>query len=227
MDIKSGFLALMFFLVPQADMKTINGEVVSIKDGDTFSIKDQRGKLYKVRLADIDAPEIAQPFGRPAKRLIEDLALNKVVRINYIHADKYKRLIGKVFLPNGKILNEEVLKAGLAWHYRVKHPHSIFMKKIEYKAWKKKIGLWVQEKPIPPWEFRREKQIPAPPSSIDNMDYDLILTYGIIGDPKTRTYQWPMCEGYPKKHKNYVLFGNLADAQVLGYRAANGCKDVN
>ena len=106
MDIKSGFLALMFFILPQADLKTINGKVISIKDGDTISIKDQRGKFYKVRLSDIDAPEIAQPFGRPAKRLMEDLALNKVVRVNYTQVDKYKRLIGKVFLPNGKILND-------------------------------------------------------------------------------------------------------------------------
>ena len=132
MDIKSGFLVLMFFVLPQADLKTINGKVISIKDGDTFSIKDQRGKFYKVRLADIDAPEIAQPFGRPAKRLMEDLALNKFVRVNYTQVDKYKRLIGKVFLPNGKILNEETLKSGLAWHYRVKHPHSTFMEKMEY-----------------------------------------------------------------------------------------------
>ena len=50
----------------------------AIKDGDTFTIKDQRDKLYKVRLSDIDAPEIGQPFGRSAKRLLEDLALNKI-----------------------------------------------------------------------------------------------------------------------------------------------------
>jgi len=223
MDIKSAFLALMLLILPQADLKTINGKVISIKDGDTFSIKDQRGRFYKVRLADVDAPEITQPFGRPAKRLMEDLVLKKVVRINYTQVDKYKRLIGKVFLPNGKILNEEALKAGLAWHYRVKHPHSTYLEKMEYKAWKKKIGLWVQEKPIPPWEFRREKRTPKPPSNKDDMDYDLILTYGIIGDPKTKIYQWPMCKGYPKNHKNYILFGNLSDAEVLGYRAARGC----
>ena len=225
MDIKSGFLVLMFFVLPQADLKTINGKVISIKDGDTFSIKDQRGKFYKVRLADIDAPEIAQPFGRPAKRLIEDLALNKVVRINYTQVDKYKRLIGEVFLPNGKILNEEALKAGLAWHYRVKNPHSIDLEKMEYQAWKKKIGLWLQEKPIPPWQFRREKRVPIPPSNKDNMDYDLILTYGIIGDPKTRIYQWPMCKDYPKNHKNHIPFGNLSEAEVLGYKAAIGCEN--
>jgi len=223
MDIKSGFLALMFFVLPQADLKTITGEVISIQDGDTFSIKDKRGKFYKVRLADIDAPEIAQPFGRPAKRLVEDLALNKVVRINYTQVDKYKRLIGEVFLPNGKILNEEALRAGLAWHYRIKNPHSTYLEKMEYKAWKKKMGLWVQEKPIPPWEFRREKRVPIPPSNKENMDYDLILTYGIIGDPKTRIYQWPMCKGYPKNHKNYILFGNLSEAEILGYKAAKGC----
>jgi len=225
MDIKSAFLALMFFVLPQADLKTINGKVISIKDGDTFSIKDQKGKFYKVRLADIDAPEITQPFGRPAKRLIEDLALNKIVRINYTQVDKYKRLIGEVFLPNGKVLNEEALKSGLAWHYRVKHPHSTYLEKMEYKAWKKKMGLWVQEKPIPPWEFRREKRVPIPPSNKDNMDYDLILTYGIIGDPKTRIYQWPKCKGYPKNHKSHIPFGNISDAEVLGYKVARGCEN--
>ena len=88
MYIKSGILALMFFLLPQAEFKTINGKVVSIKDGDTFTIKNQRDKIFKVRLSDIDAPELGQPFGRPAKRLLEDLALNKTVRINYSQVDK-------------------------------------------------------------------------------------------------------------------------------------------
>ena len=68
MEIKSGILALMLFLLPQAELKTVNGEVITIKDGDTFTIKDQHDKLYKVRLSDIDAPEIRQPFGRSSKR---------------------------------------------------------------------------------------------------------------------------------------------------------------
>lgn len=224
MDIKSGILALMLFLLPQAELKTVTGEVISIKDGDTFTLKDQRDKLYKVRLSDIDAPEIGQPFGRPAKRLLEDLALNEIVRVNYTQKDKYGRLIGEVFLPDGKMLNEESLKNGLAWHYRVKHPHSTFLEKMEYKAWKKKIGLWVQEKPIPPWEYRRETRVPNPPTNKESMDYDLFLTYGIIGDPKTRIYQWPMCKGYPKNPKGYIPFGNLLDAETLGYRASRGCE---
>jgi micrococcal nuclease len=226
MYIKSGVLALMLFLLPQAELKTKNGEVISVKDGDTLTLKDNRDKLYKVRLADIDAPEIAQPFGRPAKRLLEDLALDKIVRVNYTQVDKYGRLIGEVYLADGKMLNEEAIKAGLAWHYRVKNPHSTFLEKMEYKAWKKKLGLWVQDKPIPPWKFRRESRVPTPPSDENNMDYDLILSYGIIGYPKSQTYQWPACKDYAKNPKNYIHFGNLLDAETLGYKASRGC-DIN
>ena len=113
MEIKSGILALMFFLLPQVELKNINGKVISIKDGDTFTIKDQKDKLYKIRLSDIDAPEIGQPFGRPAKRLLEDLALKKTVRINYTRVDKYNRLIAEVFLSDGKMLNHLLNKAML------------------------------------------------------------------------------------------------------------------
>lgn len=224
MGLKVGLLALMLFLVPQAKLKTVNGEVILVHDGDTLTIKTQRDRVHKVRLADIDAPEMGQPFGRPARRLATDLVLKQTVRVNYTYKDKYNRLIGEVFLPDGNLLNEEMLKAGLAWHYRVKHPHSSFLEKLEYKAWQKKLGLWVQDTPIPPWEFRRENRLPAPPSKPEDMDYDLYLSYGLVGDPKTRIYQWPDCKGYPKNIKGYINFGNFFDAETLGYRASRGCR---
>jgi len=152
------------------------------------------------------------------------LALEKTVRVNYTFKDKYGRLIGEVFLPDGKLLNEEMLKAGLAWHYRVKHPHSSFLEKLEYKAWEKNLGLWVQETPVPPWEFRRENRLPLPPTKPEHMDYDLFLSYGLLGDPKTRIYEWPECKGYPKDTKGYINFGNLLDAESLGYRVSQRCE---
>ena len=214
----------MLFLVPQVELKTVNGEVVQVQDGDTLTVKTERNRLHKVRLADIDAPEMGQPFGKSARRLATDLALEKTVRVNYTFKDKYDRLIGEVFLPDGKLLNEEMLKAGLAWHYRVKHPHSSFLEKLEYKAWQKNLGLWLQKAPLPPWEFRRENRLPSPPPSPENMDYDLFLSYGLLGDPKTRIYEWPECKGYPKDTKGYINFGNLLDAESLGYRVSQRCE---
>lgn len=224
MGIKTSLLVLMLFLVPQAELKTINGEVIFVQSGDTLTVKTKRDKPYKVRLVDIDAPELSQPFGKPSQRLATDLALNKTVRVNYTFSDKYNRVIGEVFLPDGKLLNEEMLKAGLAWHYRVKHPHSSFLEKLEYNAWKKKLGLWVQDVPVPPWEFRREKKPPLPPSKPENMDYDLFLTYGLVGNPKTRIYEWPECKGYPENTKGYINFGSFLDAEIMGYRISKGCQ---
>ena len=224
MGIKAGLLALLFFLLPQAQLKTVNGEVTLVQYGDTLTVKTQRNRVYKVRLADIDAPEIGQPFGKPSRRLAIDLALKKTVRVNYTFKDKYGRLIGEVFLPDGKVLNEEMLKAGLAWHYRVKHPHNSFLEKLEYKAWQKKLGLWVQKTPVPPWEFRRENKLPSPPMRQEDMDYDLFLTYGLLGNPKTRVYEWPECKGYPKETKGYIHFGNHLEAESFGYRASGRCE---
>ena len=108
----------MLFLVPQAKLKTVNGEVVQIQDGDTLTIKTGRDRLRKVRLADIDAPEMGQPFGKVARRLAVDLALEKTVRVDYTFKDKYDRLIGEVFLPDSKLLNEEISQLPLNQAFR-------------------------------------------------------------------------------------------------------------
>jgi hypothetical protein len=106
----------------------------------------------------------------------------------------------------------------------VKHPHSSFLEKLEYQAWQKNLGLWVQETPIPPWEFRRENRRPNPPSKPEDMDYDLFLTYALVGNPKTQIYEWPACKGYPKDAKGYINFGSRFEAETFGYRASIRCE---
>lgn len=71
METKVGLLLLMLFLLPQAKLKTINGEVIRVQNGDTLTVKTKRDRLYKVRLANIDAPEISQPFGKQARRRVK------------------------------------------------------------------------------------------------------------------------------------------------------------
>jgi len=55
------------------------------------------------------------------------------------------------------------------------------------------------------------------------VDYDLILSYGIIGDPKERVYWWPTCKDYPKKGDGHVVFGYKLLAESMGYRGSPGC----
>jgi endonuclease YncB( thermonuclease family) len=212
----------------QASPKTITGEVVVIHQGDTFTIKsilpNGNEKLYKIRLSNIDTPELKQPFGKKANIFTASLIFGEEVQIQYEMVDFYGRLIGTVILPEGKTLNEKLIGVGLAWHYRVVPFPNPLLERLQYKAWRKKIGFWVDPSPIPPWEFRREKELAMPPNKENQMDYDLILNYGIIGNSKKKIYWWPDCKNYPSKKEKSIIFGYKQLAESMGYRSANDCE---
>jgi len=212
----------------QASPKTITGEVVVIHQGDTFTIKsilpNGNEKLYKIRLSNIDTPELKQPFGKKANFFTASLIFGEEVQIQYEMVDFYGRLIGTVILPEGKTLNEKLIGVGLAWHYRVVPFPNPLLERLQYKAWRKKIGFWVDPSPIPPWEFRREKELAMPPNKENQMDYDLILNYGIIGNSKKKIYWWPDCKNYPSKKEKSIIFGYKQLAESMGYRSANDCE---
>ena len=75
---------------------TITGTLVVVHQGDTFTIKSipPEEKLYKVRLSNIDTPEIKQPFGLKAKEFTETQINGKKIRVEYSGTDFYGRLIG-------------------------------------------------------------------------------------------------------------------------------------
>ena len=224
-SIQTGLAITLAYFLVQAPLKTITGNVVTVHQGDTFTIQSvlTKDKLYKVRLSNIDTPEIKQPFGRQAKEFTMARILGKEIQVEYNMIDFYGRLVGSVVLPQGNVLNEELVRAGLAWHYRVIPSPNRLLERLQYEAWEKKMGIWVESFPIPPWKFRREKKPPTAPVDENQVDYDLILNYGIIGDPKEKIYWWPACKDYPEKGEKYVIFGYKGLAKSLGYHSSSGC----
>ncbi len=71
--------------------------------------------------------------------------------------DRYRRTIADVILSNGRILNVELVSAGLAWHYKA-YSTDTTLARAEQKAREKKAGLWTDPYPIPPWDWRRGKR---------------------------------------------------------------------
>ncbi len=69
--------------------------------------------------------------------------------------DKYGRTIADVILPDGRVLNHELVKAGFAWWYRTYAPDDELLKQLEHEARAAKRGLWADANPVPPWEYRR------------------------------------------------------------------------
>jgi endonuclease YncB( thermonuclease family) len=130
------------------------GKVIGVKDGDTIEVFFE-GKGHIVRLLDIDCPEKKQAFGAKAKVFTSDLCFGKEVRVgSFGKQDRYGRILGTVFI-NGKILNEELLKAGLAWHFK-KYSTKQYYAELENKARENKVGLWADDNPIAPWDFRKK-----------------------------------------------------------------------
>lgn len=146
------FLLLSFALPAQeADL---SGKVVAISDGDALTVLCNKEKI-KVRLYGIDCPEMDQPFGTKARQFTSDLALGKVVTIHVKDIDSNDLTVGEVILPDRKVLNYELVNAGLAWHYVKDAPKEETLEALEKEARKAKRGLWADPNPIPPWEWRR------------------------------------------------------------------------
>jgi len=144
-----------------------SGRVVAIADGDTITVLVGK-QQHKVRLHGIDCPEVKQPFSQKAKEFTGDLAFGKKVTVESHGKDRYGRDLGRVTLPNGKILNEEILTAGLAWWYWKFAPKETGFEKLEQEARKAKRGLWADKNPVPPWEFRanpKPAKKPPPPKA--------------------------------------------------------------
>ena len=137
-------------LVIACPLFALSGKAVSIHDGDTITILQNKQQI-KVRLFGIDAPELKQPYGKKSKQFLANLIADKVVEVEENGKDRYKRTIGTIYL-NGADINAQMVANGYAWAYRK------FSKKYtaqESQAKSQKLGLWRDKEPIPPWEWRR------------------------------------------------------------------------
>ncbi len=134
----------------------ISAKVVGVKDGDTFVVLHEQRQIT-VRLEHIDAPEKNQPFGNKAKQFASDFCFGKtVVVIGNGKKDRNGRWIGEIFY-NNQNLNKELVRNGLAWHYK-RYSKSANYADLEIAARKKKVGLWRDKDPVAPWEWRKSKR---------------------------------------------------------------------
>ena len=141
----------MFFT--QAEM--ISGKCVGVSDGDTCRVLTPDKELLRVRFWGIDAPESKQEFGQASKKALSDLIFNKQISLDVIGKDRYGRTLAKVYVGK-KYVDLEMVKKGMAWHYAYFAKDAKDLAKAEKSARAKKLGLWKQSNPPPPWEWRRK-----------------------------------------------------------------------
>ncbi|HVS83100.1 MAG TPA: thermonuclease family protein [Pyrinomonadaceae bacterium] len=148
--------------VDASGTQTLTGRVVSIADGDTITVLDSSDTQHRIRLAGIDAPELHQAFGEQSRLSLSEMIFGKDVSVSYQKIDQYGRLVGKILL-DGKDINLEQVKAGMAWHYkeyqREQTPEDRdAYAKAEDEARAARRGLWQDPNPVEPSAFRKEEK---------------------------------------------------------------------
>lgn len=148
-------VALLLALVASAG-EEIRGKVVKIRDGDTIEVL--RGtRTVRIRVHGVDTPERGQPWSARAKSFTADLAGSRDVVVVVRDVDRYRRVVGEVLLPDGRSLAYELVRAGLAWHYK-RYSSDPELARLEAEARRARRGLWIDPKPTPPWEHRARRR---------------------------------------------------------------------
>ena len=161
-------LVLLYLFATVVNGEVLYGRVVGVADGDTVTVLDADRQRHKIRLGGIDAPEKAQPFGQRSKENLSRLVFGKDVRVEWDKRDKYKRIVGKVWVqpascptcPMTLDAGHAQITVGLAWWYRkyAKEQSPADRGAYEFseqEAKAKRVGLWSDPAPVPPWEWRR------------------------------------------------------------------------
>jgi endonuclease YncB( thermonuclease family) len=189
------------------------GKVVGVSDGDTLTVLRDQTQV-RIRLYGVDCPETGQDFGSRAKQFSSELAFGKVVTVVPRDRDRYGRLVADVVLPDGRVLNDELVKAGLAWWYRQYARNIGTLSQLEAEAREAKRGLWSQSNPVPPWEWRRTKR--------ETLGAELAGRF--IANNRSHVYHTPGCRNAATiSVENRVVFDSAEAAERAGYRPGKDC----
>ena len=159
--------------------------VVKVVDGDTLDLEVEDWfndtPYTRVRLWGVDTPEThnwktskdsadtkgpsPKYYGPEASEFAKRLVLNKRVTVQLEPVEgtrgKYRRLLAYIYLPDGRMLNEELIQQGYGYaDERFRHMHRRRFLDLQKEAQREQRGLWKDVKPeqMPQWlRKRREK----------------------------------------------------------------------
>ena len=138
-----------------------SGKVIAVMDGDTLLVMQGKNRV-KVRLAEIDAPEKAQPYGTASQQSLAEMVMEKQIQVASRAIDDYGRMVAMVSM-DGLNVNHEQVRRGMAWEYSRFHNNRELMA-LQRDAQQAKRGLWAGEDIIEPRQWRKlhPSTLPAP-----------------------------------------------------------------
>ena len=148
-----------------ASVQAPHYQVLSIGDGDTITVRQGSGDSVRVRLACIDAPEMAQRPAGPAARtaLQQLLPLGSPVALAVQTTDRYGRTVAEVFRAGAPTaINQTLVQEGYAFVYGryLQQCDQASYTALEAAAAQAKRGIWgpLGQGLIKPWDYRANQR---------------------------------------------------------------------
>ena len=135
--------------------EVFDAAVVTVEDGDSILIRDS-GQQRRDHLAEVDAPELSQPFGTEAKTALAALIQGKQITVRSRMSSPHAAVTGRLTVA-GTDVNLWMIKSGHAW-YCASHRLAPELERAEQEAKTGRVGLWSTSKPVAPWQFRGAKR---------------------------------------------------------------------
>lgn len=143
-------------------------QVISVIDGDTVIVAKGWHQLT-IRLDSIDCPEDGQDWGDTAGYGLIKLIGGRNVHIEEHGLDYHGRTLATIYVFHADRqewinVNERMVMLGHAWVMRKFYDHlpqdrQNKLNRLESWSRSKRVGLWRSEKPVPPWQWRKENRL--------------------------------------------------------------------
>ena len=139
-----------------APAQYLQARASNISDGDSLWVRTSKGERLKIRISQIDAPEICQAWGQESKRALAQRLEGKQLQIELLRKDMYGRSLARIRV-GGEDVGAWMVRSGHAWAYSLgKYQNAVYYKQEE-AAKAAKLGLWSLPAPVQPRVFRRER----------------------------------------------------------------------
>ncbi|WP_027367396.1 thermonuclease family protein [Desulfocurvibacter africanus] len=214
------YILLLFLLLWPVLAFAFPAKVIKISDGDTIIVLTEDKRQVRVRLFGVDTPEKRQARGRQAADYTKSIAALQTVDVQEMDVDRYGRLVGRVTLADGRVLNAELVANGWAWVYQdyCRTTECRAWEQLEQQARAKRVGIWQDKNPQAPWEWRREQREggrPAEPKKEAAASYR--------GNTSSHVFHAPGCKHYDCKNCT-ESFASREAAIRAGYTPCGVCK---
>ena len=151
------FLLFLVFSIASGAFAQLPSDVAHFSlnrviDGDTIVTAENT----RVRLWGIDTPERDQPHGASATDALAEMLSDQKLYLETKAVDRYGRTVGIIFNADGHEVNLQMVCAGHAWWYERYAKGALDYKQCQQDARNNERGLWVDENPVAPWDWRRK-----------------------------------------------------------------------